>query len=1065
MMRWIIGSSLKFRRLLVAVSVGLLVYGVLQLDNAQTDILPEFQRPTVEVQTEALGLSAEEVEQLVTVPLEQDLLVGIAFLDEIESVSLPGLSSVVMTFEPGTELLDARQVVAERLTQAVAAAGLPAVAKPPQMIQPLSSTSRVAMVKLSSGELTPIEMSILSRWVIVPRLLGVEGVANVSIWGFRDRQLQVLVDPQRLNDAGVSLNQVIRSTGNALEVSPLTFLEASSPGTGGFIDTLNERLHIFHKQAISTPDELAQVPIEDPQGNIAPSDGSGLTLGDVTDVVEDHQPLIGDALCSSGDCLLLVVEKFPDANTPVVAEGIDGALDELAPGLPGLQTDTSIYRPAEFIQASFDNLGRAGLIGAILLILVLGAFAFNWRRALVGTTAIAASLGAAWLVLYFMGTTVNTMILAGLVMALVILIDDAVIGADNVAERIRQHRSRGDGAPAWQVVVEATVEMRSAILFATLVIAAVVLPAFFTDGETGAFLPEIAGAYLLAIVASLVVAVTVAPALGMMLLGNGSGEHQESPVARWLGRRYDAMASRIVPKPGPAVAVFGVFALAGLVALPFLDLSMRPVLKERDVVVRLDAAPGTSLSRMDEITAQAVEELRSLPGIDDVGAHVGRAVQSDQIVNVNSAEVWVGIDGSADYDEAIASIEDVARGLPDVSNDVLTYSEQRITDVLGRGDDELVTRIYGQDQQILASTAEDVRAAIAGIDGIENPRVDLPAEEPTIEVQPDIGRAQQHGLAPGDVRRAATTLLSGLVVGNLFEEQKVFDVAVWGTEEIRQSDADVGNLMIDTPDGGLVALNEVADVRVVPNASAIRHESVESYVDVAAGIAGRDVGAVAADVETALENVEFPFEYHAAVLGGFEEDAATRSRLIAVAIAGLIVIFLLLQAAFVSWRLAVLAFLALPMALAGGVLAALVAGGEIALGSVAGLAAVFGLATRGAVVLIRHYQQLRREGVEFGPDLVIRGTRERLVPILTTALASAVVYIPFAVTGGSAGLEIVGQMSAVILGGLVTSTLLNVVVIPAAYLRFGFSAEPETVEEDTVVVVPDVDAVKARSAP
>ena len=269
MMRWIVGSSIKFRRLVIAVSVGLLVYGVLQLDNARTDILPEFQRPTVEVQTEALGLSAEEVEELITVPLEQDLLVGIAFLEEIESVSLPGLSSVVMTFEPGTSVLDARQVVGERLTQAVAAAGLPQVAKPPQMIQPVSSTGRVAMVKLSSDELTPIEMSILSKWVITPRLLGVEGVANVSTWGFRDRQLQVLVDPQRLDDAGVTLNQMIRTAGNALEVSPLSFLEASSPGTGGFIDTLNERLHIFHEQAISTPDELEQVPVEDPQGEIA----------------------------------------------------------------------------------------------------------------------------------------------------------------------------------------------------------------------------------------------------------------------------------------------------------------------------------------------------------------------------------------------------------------------------------------------------------------------------------------------------------------------------------------------------------------------------------------------------------------------------------------------------------------------------------------------------------------------------------------------------------------------------------------------------------------------------
>jgi CzcA family heavy metal efflux pump len=1058
MMRWIVGSSIKFRRLIVVVAVGLLVYGVLQLDNARTDILPEFQRPTVEVQTEALGLSAEEVEQLVTVPLEQDLLVGIAFLDEIESVSLPGLSSVVMTFEPGTDLLDARQVVAERLTQAVAVAGLPAVAKPPQMIQPLSSTSRVAMVKLSSEELTPIEMSILSRWVIVPRLLGVEGVANVSIWGFRDRQLQVLVDPQRLNDAGVSLNRIIRTTGNALEVSPLSFLEASAPGTGGFIDTLNERLHIFHQQAISTPDELAQVPIEDPQGDVAPSDGSALTLGDVTEVVEDHQPLIGDALCTGEDCLLLVIEKFPDANTPVVADGIDGALEALAPGLPGLQMDTAIYQPAEFIDTSFDNLGRAALIAAVLLILVLGAFFFDWRSAVVGVGAIAMSLTAAWLVLYFTDTTVNTMILAGLVMALVTLIDDAVIDVDNVASRVRQRRSQGDGTPAWQTVIEATIEMRSAILFATLIVAAVLLPAFFMEGEAGAFLPPIATAYLLAIVASIVVAVTFTPALGMMLLGTAR-ERREAPVAQWARRGYDGLASRIVPKPGPAIAVFGLFAVAGLVALPFLDQSMRPVLKERDVVVRLDAAPGTSLQRMDEITAQAVDEMRALPGISDVGAHVGRAIQSDQIVNVNSAEVWVSIDDSADYDGTIASIESVAGGLPDVTNDVVTYSEQRVTDVLGRGDDEIVVRIYGQDQQILEAKAEEVSAAIAGIDGLENAQVDQPSEEPTIEVEPDVALAEQYGLAPGDIRRAATTLISGLVVGNLFEEQKVFDVAVWGSPEIRESATDVESLMIDTPDGGLVALGDVADVRVVPNTAAIQHESAESYIDVGANVSGRDVGAVAGDVEQALDQVEFPLEHHAEVLGGFEEQAAARTRVLAVAVAGLIVIFLLFQAAFGSWRLAILAFLALPMALAGGVLAALIGGGDITLGSVAGFVAVLGLAARGTVVLIRHYQRLQREGEAFGPDLVTRGTRDRLVAIVTTAVASAVVFIPFAVSGGSAGFELVGPMSAVILGGLVTSTLLNLVVIPAAYARFGFVAEPDTSAEDLLVRIPDVDTV------
>ena len=1060
MMRWIVGSSIKFRRLVIAVSVGLLVYGVLQLDNARTDILPEFQRPTVEVQTEALGLSAEEVEELITVPLEQDLLVGIAFLEEIESVSLPGLSSVVMTFEPGTSVLDARQVVGERLTQAVAAAGLPQVAKPPQMIQPVSSTGRVAMVKLSSDELTPIEMSILSKWVITPRLLGVEGVANVSTWGFRDRQLQVLVDPQRLDDADVTLNQIIRTAGNALEVSPLSFLEASSPGTGGFIDTLNERLHIFHEQAISTPDELEQVPVEDPQGEIAPSGGSTVSLGEVTDVVVDHQPLIGDALCSDGDCLLLVIEKFPDANTPEVAEGVDGALEGLAPGLPGLAMDTSIYRPVEFIDTSFDNLGRAALIGAILLILVLGALFFDWRSALVSTVAIAMSLAAAWLVLYFTDTTVNTMILAGLVMALVTLIDDAVIDVDNVAQRVRQQRAEGDGTPAWQVIIDATLQMRSAILFATLIVAAVLLPAFFMEGEAGAFLPTIATAYLLAIVASIVVAITVTPALGMVLLGSATRERRESPVARWLHQRYEGAAARIVPKAGPAFAVFGVVILVGLVALPFLDQSMRPALQERDLVVRLTSAPGTSLQRMDAITAQAVEELRALPGIEDVGAHVGRAVQSDQIVNVNSAEVWVSIDGAADYGDTITAIESVAGGLPDVTNDVLTYSDQRITEVLGREDDEIVVRVYGQNQDVLAAKAEEVSAAIAGIDGIENAEAELPLQEPTIEVEPFIEEAESVGLAPGDIRRAATTLLSGLVVGNLFEEQKVFDVAVWGAPEIRQDLADVENLLIDTPGEGLVPLGQVADVRIVPSEAAIRHESVESYVDVGAGVSGRDVGAVADDVEVALDQITFPLEHHAKVLGGFEEDAAARSRVIAIIVAALIGIFLLLQAAFASWRLALLAFLALPMALAGGAVAVLLDGGDVTLGSVAGFVAVLGLAVRGVVVLIRHYQQLQREGESFGVDLVIRGTRERLVPILTTALASAVVLIPFVVSGGSTGFEIVGPMSAVILGGLVTTTLLNLVVIPAVYLRFGFVAEPDTSAEDLLVSVPDVDTVK-----
>lgn len=1058
-MRWIVGSSIRFRRLVMAAAIGLLAVGVAQLANVRADLLPEFQGPTVEVQTEALGLSAEEVEQLITVPLEQDLLVGIAFLDEIESVSLPGLSSVVMTFEPGTDVLDARQVVGERLTQAVAAAGLPQVARPPQMIQPVSSTSRVAMVKLSSVGLTPIEMSLLSRWVITPRLLGVEGVANVSTWGFRDRQLQVLVDPQRLADAGVTLNQVIRTAGNALEVSPLSFLEASSPGTGGFIDTLNQRLHVFHKEAISTAEELRKVPVEDAAGGVS-HEGGALTLGDVADVVEDHPPLIGDALCGDGECLLLVIEKFPGADTPEVSRGIDIALAELAPGLPGLQMDTSMYRPANYIASSFDNLAGAALIGAILLVVVLGGLLFDWRSSVVAVGSIVTSLAAAWLVLHLTNTVVNTMILAGLVMALLVLVDDAVGDVVRIGQEVQRLGLGSDDARRSPVLF-AAISNRGAALFATLMIGTAVVPAYFGRGEAGAFLPPILTTYLLAVAASMLVALTLTPALATVLVGTGRRGVRESPVAGLLGRRYDAIAPRIVPSPLVAVVVFAAAVLVGAVTAPFLTVSMRPMLQERDVVVALEAPPGTSLQRMDAITARSVSALTAVPGVRGVGAHVGRAVQSDQIVNVNAAEVWLSIDPEAGYADVRNAIDSVAAGLHDVEATAATYSEQRIDSVLARDRDRLVARVYGQDQAVLEAKAQEINEQIAGVAGIVASRVELPAYEPTIEVQPDIEAAESVGLAPGDVRRAATTLLSGLVVGNLFDSQKVFEVAVWGSEEIRRSEADVKELLIDTPSGRLVPLGQVADVRVVPNQAVIRHESVEAYVDVVADIAGRDPAAVAADMGAVIQQIEFPIEHHAAVLGGYQEDAAARQAMAAIVIASVIVVFLLLQAAFASWRLALVAFLTLPMALSGGVVAILLGGGEVTLGAVAGLVAVLGLATRGVVMLIRRCQELERRGSPFGADLVVAATSERLLPTIATALGSAALLLPFAARSGDAGFEIVGPLAWVVLGGLVTTLLLVLVVVPAAYLRFGFVASKDESLDDLLAEVRKTEPAKA----
>ena len=1066
MIRWVVGSSLRFRRLVIAIAAGTMFFGIMQLGNTPVDILPEFAPPTVEVQAEALGLSAEEVEQLITVPLEQDLLNGVAFLDEIHSASLPGLSSVVMTFEPGTDLLDARQVVAERLAQAVGAAGLPEVSKPPQMLQPLSSTSRVSMIKLSSDTVSPIEMSVLARWVISPRLLGVDGVANVAIWGQRERQLQVLADPERLREQKVSLEQVIRTTGNALEVSPLSFLEASSPGTGGFIDTANQRLQIFHEQTISTPDELAQVPLEDTERNAGFSQGKPLTLGDVADVVEDHQPLIGDANCGGTQCLLLVIEKFPGANTLEVTEGLDSALDALRPGLPGVRIDTSIYNPANFIEASFANLGRALLIGALLLLLVIGTFLRDWRITLITAVAIPLSLVAAGLVLYFRDVTVNSMILAGLVMALVALIDDAMSDVEKFSRRLHEHRTDDEGdAPLWRTITEASLEMRSAFLFATLIIFAALLPIFFMDGRAGAFLPPLVGSYLLAVAASMAIALTVTPALTMMLLAGAPLERRQSPVVGWLQRGYASVSSRIVPRLGPAlIAAIGIM-MAGLVALPFLDTSLRPSLKERDVLIELEAAPGTSLTKMNGLTTQIVRELGTLSGISNVGAHVGRATMSDQVVNVNSGEIWVRLDPSTDYGATVATIEDVVDGYRELSGEVLTYSEGRVTEVLEQEDNEIVVRVYGENSDVTRRKAEELQGLLSEVDGIEDPRIEFATEEPTLEVEVDLARAHALGVNPGDVRRAAATLLSGITVGNLFEDQKVFDVVVWGAPEIRESLSDVRELLIDTPSGGHVRLGEVASTLIVPNPTVIRHESVASYVDVSANVAGRDVTAVAEDVESTLQQVEFPLEHHAELLGGFAERQAARYRVLVVALAAAIAIFLLLQAAFNSWRVATFAFLTLPLALVGGVLAVLVVGGTITLGSIAGFVAVLGIAVRSEVLLIRHYQHLeRREGERFGTDLVVRGTREQLAPILMTALATATTFAPFVIIGDAAGLEIVRPMAVVILGGLLTSTLLNLVIVPATYLRYGFVSRPDISEEELFFGVPEVDRAGGRRA-
>jgi multidrug efflux pump subunit AcrB len=1051
MTSWMVASSVRLNRLVIAIALAVLGFGVYQVRSAPVDAYPEFMPPTVQIQTEALGLSASEVEQLITVPVEQDLLNGVPWVDRITSESMTGLSSIDIVFEPGTDLLRARQMVQERLTQVAA---LPNVGSRPAMLQPVSSESRVMMIGLSSTSLSPIDMSVLARWQIRPRLMGIPGVANVSIWGQRDRQLQVLVDPARLRANGVTLDQVITSTGNAMWSSPLTFVEASTPGTGGFIDTANQRLGIQHILPITTAKQLSAVTIEDTVGR-------RLRLSDIADVVEDHQPLIGDALTDEGHGLMLVIQKFPDADTLQVTRDIESAMAAMAPGLSGMEYDTHAYRPATFLESSLRNVGIGGLVGLFLVVLVLGAFAFSWRSALISFVTIPLALVAAAYALFLRGTTFNAMTLAGLVVALGAVIDDAVVDVDSIRHRLRGRRQE-DVADS---VADGSREVRGPLVCATLVFLTVAVPISVQSGVSGAFSRAFATAWVLAVLASMLVALTVTPALSYLLLRGHPDPRRTSPLARAARSAFDRTVPGYVRRPRWAYATVSVLALAGLATLPAMGSgSLLPAPQDRHLLVQVGSAPGTSLQEMDRVTAAMSHELGSIAGVRDVSVHVGRAMTSDLLANVNSGELWVSLAPGADYARTVDSVRGVVGSYPGLSHDVLTYAEERLEAAEPTSTHAVTVRVFGEDLQVLAEKAEEVRRTLATIDGVVNPEVEARVVEPTLQVEVDLAAALRHRIRPGDVRRATATMLSGLLVGNLYEQQKIYDVVVWGAPATRANLTSVEDLVIDTPTGGHVRVGDVATVKVAPYPTVIKHEDISRSLDVTADVSGRSVRDVIQDATNRVHALRFPLEHHAEVLADIGRGRGSDQRMLGFALGALVAMYLLLQALTGSWRLALLMLLLAPAAGVGGLLTASFTGGLMSAGALMGLLLVVSLFLRNEVVLVDRCQRLASDGGGDAHALVVRATRDRLTPVLVSASTVAAAMVPFVALGTVAGTEILHPLAVVVLGGLVTSTLVTLFVVPALYLRFAPVKAPERPVAPTPVSRPEPNPEEAGHA-
>lgn len=1030
MFSWIIGSSLKFRFLVLGIAAALLVFGTQQLRKMPVDVFPEFAPPKVEIQTEGPGMTATEVEELITIPME-DQLRGVPGVEYVRSASVTGLSQVVLLFKMGSDLMGARQRVQERLKLAIAE--LPKSSGMPVMLQPLSSTSRVMKIGISSKVHDMMDLSMIAYWTIKFRLMSVPGVANIPIWGDRIKSLQVQVDPNLMRAHNVTLDEVMETTSDALDVGMLLYRSGGKARVDGIIDTPNQRLVIHTESPVFSVEHLAEVPIALKTRRPNPP-----RLRDVGNVVWDTWPMVGDAVINDERGLMMIVEKLPWANTLDVTRGIEEALAALRPGLPGVEIDSTIFRPATFIEASMHNLTLALIIGSVLVILILGAFLFEWRVALISVIAIPLSLVAAGVVLYLMGATINTMVLAGFVVALGSVVDDAIIDVENVVRRLRQHRVAGSDKSTARIILEASLEVRPAIWQATLIIALAVTPVFFMSGLAGAFFEPLALAFILAMLASMVVALTVTPALCLVLLNRAAIEKRESPLVPWLKRIYGAGLRRVIQDPRASIATALVIVIAGIGVWPFLGASLLPEFKERDFLMHWVPAEGTSHPETFRITQAASREIRAIPGVRNFGAHIGRAIGGDEPYGINFTENWISVDPKVDYDKTRASVEAAVAGYPGLYRDVQTYLKERIKEVLSGAGESIVVRIFGPDLPGLRQKAEEVEQALKEIPGLIDLHAEQQIEVPQIVVRAKLEAAARYGIKPGDIRRVVNVLMSGIEVTDIHRGGKVYDVFVWTAPSARDNVNDIREFLIDTPYGGRVRIAEVADVSVEPTPNKIKRENNSRRIDVHGNVKGRDLGSVADEVEARLEKIKFPIGYYPQLLGEYKERQAARKNLLVSAIVVAAAIFLILHASLRSWRLASLIFLALPAALVGGVLAAFAGDRVVSLGSLVGMITVLGIAARNGILLIQHYRHLEQaEGEPFGLGLVLRGASERLSPILMTTLCTALALLPLVVRGSIPGHEIEHPMAVVILGGLVTSTLLTLFIVPFLYLRFG----------------------------
>ena len=1010
----LIRAALTHPPVVFVLAAALVAAGVWSAHRAPLDVFPEFAPPIVEVQTEAPGFAAEDVEALVTTPLER-ALGGMPGVAKLRSSSALGLSVVSAVFDYGTDPYRARQLVIEAV--ALAGGQLPRGITP--AVAPLSSVlSWVLAIGLRGDpDVSPLVLRDLAEWTIRPRLLSVPGVANVVIYGGGVRQIQVTTTPERLLAAGATLDDLAAAVGTA-----------DAAAGSGFLDRPGQRLLTWFDGRVHGADDVARA--------LLPGrDGGPVPVAAVADVADGPAVPIGDAIVNGDRGVLLMVSKQPQVNVVAITEGVEAALRAIVRVLPpGVRVDEALFRQASFVEHALGNLRRALLAGAVLVMIVLLLFLGHLRAALVSVVAMPLSLLAAVVVLGGVGATLNVMVLGGLAIAVGEVEDDAIIDVENAWRRLR---AAPPGARALDVILAASVEVRSAVVYATVMVALVFLPVFLLGGLEGALFRPLALAYVLATLASLVVALTVTPALCLVLLPGAVARHQEPPRrVLALRARYERALGRALDRPRRVLLGSVLALIAGVALVPLLRLEFLPEFHETNFVMHMTGAPGVGLGESTRVGAAAERALLGVPGIQSVAQFIGRAtLAEDHGFGAERSELLVRLRPDADAAEVTEALRERAATIGGFTFDVKQFLNERIEETLEGAGAALIVRLRGPDLVALEQAATAVSQRLSGVPGAVDVHAEGALAAPGIRVRPRRDDLLRLGLSAAAVERAIRSALGGLPVGRVVEAGRQADVVLYVAAA--DDPARLARLPITAAGSRVVALGSVADIDLGPLRADIAHEDGVRTVAVRLNVRGRSLEAVAHDVARAVAAAPLPAGIYAEVGGEYAAAAAARTRFLGLGALALLGIFVLLVVDFGSARLAGLTMVNVPLAFVGGLAAVLLgAGGRLSLGAIVGFVTVFGITIRNGIVLVAHFLHLERErGGALDRPALVAGAADRLAPILMTALTTGIALVPLLLLGGRAGGEIEQPMALVIVGGLVSSTWLNLFVVPLWYAR------------------------------